>query len=256
MRTIVIGDVHGCVVELETLLAKVNYTTADALVFLGDLIHKGPAPNLVVWRINTLRKQNNKVVIIMGNHEEKQLRWFAKSEEERKLMEHTEGYDHLQPHEEEHAMLLNAPLYHSFESGGKKFFCVHGGITPSLAATLPQEAPNYFDLSNSDKKSIGVVLRLRYLSKKGPVQMGKEKEEDWFWADAYDGSRGHAFFGHQSFFCSNAREFPHATGLDLGCVDGNKLCAAIVEDGNITYETVDATKQYNEPIVLMKRVPQ
>ena len=42
-RTIVIGDVHGCIDELNRLLAAARYSAAmgDRVILLGDLINKG-----------------------------------------------------------------------------------------------------------------------------------------------------------------------------------------------------------------------
>ena len=42
-RTIVIGDVHGCYFELTALLDEIGVRWDDRLVFVGDLITKGPA---------------------------------------------------------------------------------------------------------------------------------------------------------------------------------------------------------------------
>ena len=37
------GDVHGCIDELNQLLAKVSFQSEeDNLVFAGDLVNKGP----------------------------------------------------------------------------------------------------------------------------------------------------------------------------------------------------------------------
>ena len=41
-RIIAIGDVHGCVDELQLLLKRVNYQPGDVVIFLGDLVAKGP----------------------------------------------------------------------------------------------------------------------------------------------------------------------------------------------------------------------
>ncbi len=38
-RVAIIGDVHGCYDELQELVSKCH---ADALVFVGDMINKGP----------------------------------------------------------------------------------------------------------------------------------------------------------------------------------------------------------------------
>eukprot|EP00439_Symbiodinium_sp_Y106_P079387 s874_g18.t1 len=48
-RIVVVGDVHGCADELEDLLEAITFdSTQDDLVFVGDLIGKGPAPKAVV----------------------------------------------------------------------------------------------------------------------------------------------------------------------------------------------------------------
>lgn len=38
MRTIVVGDIHGCYAELLQLLAKAEITEEDFLVSLGDIV--------------------------------------------------------------------------------------------------------------------------------------------------------------------------------------------------------------------------
>jgi hypothetical protein len=41
-RVIVIGDVHGCIDELGDLLRLAEYQPGDLVLFLGDLVAKGP----------------------------------------------------------------------------------------------------------------------------------------------------------------------------------------------------------------------
>ncbi len=48
MRTIAIGDIHGCHVALTTLLEQVAPRTDDRIIFLGDYIDRGPASREVV----------------------------------------------------------------------------------------------------------------------------------------------------------------------------------------------------------------
>jgi serine/threonine protein phosphatase 1 len=43
MRTLAIGDVHGCNTALVTLLRQIRPVPADRIVFLGDYIDRGPA---------------------------------------------------------------------------------------------------------------------------------------------------------------------------------------------------------------------
>ena len=41
-RTLVIGDVHGCVDELSNLLSACEHGPVDQVVLVGDLVAKGP----------------------------------------------------------------------------------------------------------------------------------------------------------------------------------------------------------------------
>ena len=47
-RVICVGDVHGCVEEVCDLLRAVEYHPGDLVVFLGDLVAKGPYSAAVV----------------------------------------------------------------------------------------------------------------------------------------------------------------------------------------------------------------
>ena len=73
-RYILIGDVHGCLTELQALLGRIAPRPDDTLVFLGDLVDKGPeSPGVVRWVRHLSRLYH--VVLIEGNHEEKHRRW-------------------------------------------------------------------------------------------------------------------------------------------------------------------------------------
>src|SRR5688500_18400568 len=71
-RTVIVGDVHGCREELDALLDKVGFATGDRLIFVGDLVARGPA-SLGVLDI----ARRTGAVIVRGNHEEKLLSWHA-----------------------------------------------------------------------------------------------------------------------------------------------------------------------------------
>lgn len=90
-RVYAVGDIHGRVDLLERLLADIERDN-DArgpcrtlLVFLGDLIDRGPASNQVVERLQTYRRPGIETAFIAGNHEEVLLRLLAG---ERGLMRH------------------------------------------------------------------------------------------------------------------------------------------------------------------------
>jgi serine/threonine protein phosphatase 1 len=48
MRTLAIGDIHGCHVALMTLLKQVELRADDQIVFLGDYIDRGPGSRQVI----------------------------------------------------------------------------------------------------------------------------------------------------------------------------------------------------------------
>lgn len=79
-RAYAIGDVHGRIDVLEPLLARIDQEIADkpqkrtSIIFLGDLVDRGPASAEVVERLRTYSPKNASPFFIMGNHEEVMLR--------------------------------------------------------------------------------------------------------------------------------------------------------------------------------------
>ncbi|HVK13901.1 MAG TPA: metallophosphoesterase family protein [Gemmataceae bacterium] len=67
-RTLAIGDVHGCLMALDTLLGFVQPAADDTLIFLGDYVDRGPDSKGVLDRLIELHAAGN-VVCLRGNHE-------------------------------------------------------------------------------------------------------------------------------------------------------------------------------------------
>ena len=72
MKTFVVGDVHGRCAQLQNLLDMLPRDEAvDKLVFLGDLIDRGPdAPGCVDLAMKLQRANPERVVCLRGNHEQ------------------------------------------------------------------------------------------------------------------------------------------------------------------------------------------
>lgn len=72
MRTIIIGDVHGCNGSLCSLLEKIKPVIGkDRLVFLGDLFDRGPDSYGVFLTVRNLQKQfKEDFILLRGNHED------------------------------------------------------------------------------------------------------------------------------------------------------------------------------------------
>jgi serine/threonine protein phosphatase 1 len=76
----VVGDVHGRLDLLDQLLAQIERDWTERpvrkvlLVFLGDLIDRGPQSAQVVERLRTFAAPGVQTVFLLGNHEEVMLR--------------------------------------------------------------------------------------------------------------------------------------------------------------------------------------
>lgn len=71
MYTVAIGDVHGCLDKLESLIEHVHshYKEIDKYVFLGDYVDRGPDSKGVIDYIMHLQSKVN-VIALYGNHEQ------------------------------------------------------------------------------------------------------------------------------------------------------------------------------------------
>ena len=245
-RYILIGDVHGCLTELQALLRRIAPRPDDTLVFLGDLVDKGPdSPGVVRWvrHLSTLYR----VVLIEGNHEEKHRRW-------------------------RHHMRLGSPVVHTmtgtqqiaaitqdmsaadiaFLETGRLYFrilhydalVVHAGVPPAIAI-LPDDPQEIVTYTRQQRDLYGKMQRIRFVSPEGKIlQLGHETERDRYWAELYDGRLGTVYFGHQVFLEPAPVAFPHAVGLDLGAVHGGYLAAAILSEQGVTYKVEPARRAY------------
>lgn len=82
-RVYAVGDVHGRLDLLDRLLARIAADDAargradTTLIFLGDLIDRGPDSAGVVERLRRLRGADGRMRFLLGNHEEVFLRAIA-----------------------------------------------------------------------------------------------------------------------------------------------------------------------------------
>ncbi len=253
MRHFIIGDVHGMFAELDAMLVKLAPQRDDVVVFVGDLVDKGPHPGAVVHYVKRLRRLC-KVVLVEGNHEDKHRRYRAHAARQQETgktnpMPDKDGrYSSLAAQLTDQAVefLESAVLFHRIPE--HDLLVVHGGVTPSLKS-LPPDGTRMMDLTGKDKKHFGTLLRARYVDKDTGkmLALGKQTPGDPFWADVYDGRFGTVVFGHEPFMDGDAlARFPHAIGVDLGAVFGGFLAALVVdEDGRQETVTVEASGKFS-----------
>lgn len=82
-RAYVVGDIHGRLDLLDRLLEKIEADISGSkgrkvlVVFVGDLIDRGPSSAQVVERLRTYTHPQVRTVFLLGNHEEVLLRILA-----------------------------------------------------------------------------------------------------------------------------------------------------------------------------------
>ncbi len=72
MRTLAIGDIHGCLNALTNLLDFIAPAPDDQLVTLGDYVDRGPNSRGVLEMLIDLHAKG-RLVALRGNHEEMML---------------------------------------------------------------------------------------------------------------------------------------------------------------------------------------
>lgn len=251
MFTGIVGDVHGTLDELIELLDRLKQKNVTRFVSVGDILDKGEQPAACVRLLRKFSKKHD-FTLVLGNHEHTHARYRRhianQTGFERKmknLVELKSTTDKLSS--KDIVWLGKAQPYCQLSFPARDVLVVHGGIPPSF-----DRLPDFEELdtmSSKKRKFFDQMLRVRHVNAKGSmVMLGKETKDDPYWAEVYDGRFGHVYFGHQPYMQSVPEEFPHATGLDLGCVFGGNLCAAVLDDsGNLDeYVTVKSKAVYAE----------
>ena len=196
-RTIIFGDVHGCLDELQVLLRAVRVTPQDRLISVGDLIGKGPdSRGVLEWAM-----QAENLRCVLGNHER---RFLARESgmalpDGKKLDEPT--WRQLRGRFKRYRRFIAGwPLW----IREKDYLVLHAGLAPRKSLAK-QDAWN--------------LITLR--------RVGQARKP---WYEFYRGSRL-AVFGHWSRREPVVR--PNAVGLDTGCVYGGRLSALILPERRI-----------------------
>ena len=209
MRTIIVGDVHGCRIELEALLDRVAFASGDRLVFVGDLVARGP-DSLGV--LDVVRRTG--AIVVRGNHEQKLLDWrrfraaWIRGEGAAKppiARMHRDIARSLRP--VDWTLLETSPLSLALPEHGA--LVVHAGLMPGVAvhAQSPQ-----------------TLMRIRSVRVAGSRGKGETK----LWGACYAGPP-QVIFGHNA--APGLQLHPWATGLDTGCVYGGRLTAMVLANG-------------------------
>lgn len=136
-----IGDIHGCISELDRLVAQLDIDAwDDTLVFIGDYIDRGPDPKEVIDYIIDIRRSIRNVVCLSGNHEDMFLNYCLDRRDEELYMSNggmrtlasygftREGTEELILPESHREFFTSLQTYHETED----YIFVHAGLRPGI----------------------------------------------------------------------------------------------------------------------------
>jgi hypothetical protein len=247
-KTFIIGDVHGCIDELQELMQELALVAGDRLIFIGDLIDRGPDSLGVVRQVYEWTK-NFEVILLLGNHEEKFIRYvhhIQANTGKEKEMKGVDRFSKLLNGLNESEINFIKEAYYSVHLPEFDSLLVHAGVWRNVSFHLP--ATYKFNPETTvSNKHIVLLTKTRFVNPEGNfVSLGEEKQGDVFWAEDYKGQYGHIYFGHQPFLQSTPHEFLHATAIDTGCVYGGWLTAVELSSTQVKYKSFAARKQYSK----------
>eukprot|EP01134_Creolimax_fragrantissima_P003395 CFRG3395T1 len=235
---IVVGDIHGCFDELQSLLSKCEYSPSTHLVInVGDMVNKGPkSVEVLNWFYDN---RDNGVYTVRGNHDDSMLLTMQQSETEgaasANIKPHYDYIKEIKP--EVRSWALDIP--YTIAIGD--LLIVHAGLVPK--EPLEQQTP--FDMTR-----MRVVRKLDDESYE-PLQRVSDGAVQW--ATTWPGPQL-VIFGHDAK--KQLQEEPFALGLDTGCCYGKMLTCAIFKTPNIAelpredwykLKNVAALAEYEKP---------
>lgn len=244
-RSIFIGDVHGCLVELDALLSRLAPADGDRFYFVGDLVDRGPDQAGAVRRVRELVERFPGSAVVMGNHEDTVLRVRARG------LPGGPGLDQLSA--DGWAFLGAMPLYLHVPACGA--VVVHAGFFPAFFdkhVALGALSPTWRTDKGKRPERLRRFLRVRRIDDRGEmVALGDTRAVE-HWSSRYDGREGFCVFGHDpQLDPPEPLRRAHALGIDTGCVFGGRLTAAVVPDGTsaaaASFVSVPAVATYADP---------
>lgn len=207
----IIGDIHGCASELETLLGKLGYVDGAhpqgrTAVFVGDLVDRGPDTPGVLRRVMSMVAAGD-ALCVPGNHENKLGRYLKgrKVQHSHGLAETIEQLDGES--EEFHARVrefVDGLVSHYVLDGGRLVVC-HAGLPEKYHGRTSGRVRSHALYGDTTGETDEFGLPVRYP-----------------WAEDYRG-RAAVVYGHTPV--PTATWLNNTICLDTGAVFGGKLTA-------------------------------
>ncbi|SED90658.1 polynucleotide 3'-phosphatase /polynucleotide 5'-hydroxyl-kinase /polynucleotide 2',3'-cyclic phosphate phosphodiesterase [Streptomyces sp. 2231.1] len=207
----IVGDIHGCAFELESLLTKLGYVDGvhpegRTAVFVGDLVDRGPDTPGVLRRVMSMVKSGD-ALCVPGNHENK----YGRHLKGRKV-QHTHGLAETVAQMEgeseefkaEVRAFLDGLVSHYVLDGGRLVVC-HAGLPEKYHGRTSGRVRSHALYGETTGETDEFGLPVRYP-----------------WAEDYRG-RAAVVYGHTPV--PEATWLNNTICLDTGAVFGGKLTA-------------------------------
>jgi hypothetical protein len=245
-RVLVIGDVHGCRVELEELLTVLAVGSTDRVVMLGDFMDRGPDPVGVVRMVRKAGFEST-----ASNHDDKHVRWrghhlreVAGGKKNPIRFTAVQAAQNLALTDDDIEWMHGLPMSIDI---GQGWYAIHAGLEPSKTF--------------EEQKDSQALLRTRFINDDGTAYSAKDGDapdptDKWFWSQRWRGPENIVYGHHIHRFIgphvdsNEVGEFGsgHAStcvGIDTGCYAGGRLTAMVLlDDGSYHFEHVDARAIY------------
>lgn len=219
-RYIFIGDVHGCIWELERLIDHLKPTDEDTVVFVGDLVNRGPESHRVVEFARELG-----ALSVIGNHEARLVAYHDHGD-----MNRLKAYDFRTLYliqEEDWDYMRRMPATIEFPEIG--LLTVHAGFLPGLPWR---------------DQDLDVITQIQVVSPSGEPAKRADCPEGRYWADYWEGPP-YVVYGHTPM--PRPYETRSAMGIDTGCVYGGHLTAFVMPEKRL-YQVQARTNYADESL--------
>ena len=232
MGCFVIGDIHGCVDELDYLLECLPLDQGDRIVFLGDYIDRGPDSRGVISKLVELQSAGKQeIVFLKGNHEDMLLGYLGLGGRHGDMFLYNGGWATLTSYGISDSKAPAAEILAHFPTSHLQFLthlkpfhvvepfcCVHAGVRPFKA------------LSEQDESDM-LWIRSEFIL--NPHRL------------PFTVLFGHTPQGDVLF------DLPYKVGLDTGLVYGNKLSCLEIE-GKVLYQINRGSKTVRQLLIKNK----
>ncbi|KAI8646825.1 Metallo-dependent phosphatase-like protein [Parasitella parasitica] len=240
-RIFVMGDIHGCLNEMNQLLDKIQFKPGqDVLILAGDLVFRGQDSIGVIQRARELN-----ALCVRGNHDDKVVRLktyeyqhgVSSMSSEGEIMPEGQvgdplkfGNKHIEISKnlnvEDYTYLAGCPLILDIPDLNTRV--VHGGLDPLVSNLVDNDPWSVMNMRDMDDNNQPSKLKLNK----------KPDNNVQHWTTAYEANaaktnnRVTVYYGHDA---SRGIVITNQTiGVDSGCVYGRKLSAVEMRSRQLT----------------------